>query len=123
MSFWEKVEKDLQKEIRAGIAFLKQSTAVVRKKAEELSEDGKRRQSMFKLKTDVRHEIAELGGRVYDLISTHDFAVQDKRVKAIAARIKKLEAQLAKLEGKGTTRGKGTGKKTPAKRPVKTKGA
>jgi hypothetical protein len=121
MSFWEKVEKDLQKEIRAGIAFLKQSTAVVRKKAEELSEDAKRRQVVFKLKTDVRHEIAELGGRVYDLISTQDFPLQDKRVKAIAARIKKLETQLAKLEGKGTAKAKGTGKKTTTKKTVRKK--
>jgi hypothetical protein len=121
MSFWERVEKDLQKEIRAGIAFLKQSTAVVRKKAEELSEDGKRRQAIFQLKTDVRHEIAELGGRVYDLITTQDFPIQDKRVKAIAARIRKLETQLAKLEGKGTAKAGGTGKKTPAKKPVRKK--
>jgi len=119
MNFWEKVEKDLQKEIKAGIAFLKESTAVIRKKAEEVSKEGKRRQVIFQLKTNVRHEIAELGGRVYDLITTQDFPVKDKRVKAIAARIKKLETQLTKLEGKGKT--KGTAKKTPAKRRLKTK--
>ena len=121
MNFWEKVEKDLQKEIKAGIAFLKESTAVIRKKAEELSEEGKRRQVIFQLKTNVRHEIAELGGRVYDLITTQDFPVKDKRVKAIAARIKKLETRLTKLEGKGKTKGKV--KKTPVKRTVKTRSA
>jgi len=123
MTFWQKVEKDLQKEIRAGIAFLKQSTAVVKKKAEELSEEAKRRQAAFQLKTDVRHQIAELGGRVYDLISTEKFPVQDKSLKAIAARIKKLETQLQKLEGKVMPKPKRTGKKTPAKRQSKTKSA
>ena len=121
MNFWEKVEKDLQKEIKAGIAFLKESTAVIRKKAEEVSEEGKRRQVIFQLKTNVRHEFAELGGRVYDLITTQDFPVKDKRVKAIAARIKKLETQLTKLEGKGKTKGKV--KKPPVKRTVKTRSA
>jgi len=121
MNFWQKVEKDLKKEIRAGIAFLKEGTAVVRKKAEEISEEGKRKHVIFQLKTKVRNEVAELGGRVYDLIATEKIPVQDKGVKAIAARIKKLETQLAKLEGKG--KAKGTAKKTPAKRPAKKKRA
>ena len=121
MNLWEKVEKDLQKEIKAGIAFLKESTAVIRKKAEELSEEGKRRQDIFQLKTHLQHEIAELGGRVYELIATQDFPVKDRKAKAVAARIKKLETQLTKLEGKGKTKAKV--KKTPVKRTVKTRSA
>ncbi len=121
MNFWEKVEKDLQKEIKAGIAFLKESTSVIRKKAEELSEEGKRRQAVIQLKTNVRNEMAELGGRVYALIGTKDFPVKDKKVKAVAARIKKLEAQLTKLEGKGKTKAKT--KKAAVKRTVKTRKA
>lgn len=117
MSFWEKVKKDLRKEIKAGIAFIKESTATVRKKTEELSEEGKRQYSIFTLKTKVRNEIAELGGRVYDLSSTQKNPLLDKKVKAIVIRIKKIETQISKLERKA----KGTAKKTFVKRTVKTK--
>jgi uncharacterized protein YlxW (UPF0749 family) len=100
MDFWQKVKKDLQKEIKASIAFIRESTAVVKKKTEELTEEGKKQYKIFELKTKVQKEITELGGRVYDLSSRIKNPMLDTKVKAILARIKKLESQVAKLEVK-----------------------
>jgi uncharacterized protein YlxW (UPF0749 family) len=100
MDFWHKVKKDLQKEIKAGIAFIRESTAVVKKKTEELTEEGKKQYKIFELKTKVQKEITELGGRIYDLSSRIKNPMLDTKVKAILARIKKLESQVAKLEVK-----------------------
>jgi hypothetical protein len=43
MDFWEKVKKDLRKEIKAGVAFIKEGAATMKKKTEELTEEGKKR--------------------------------------------------------------------------------
>lgn len=115
MDFWEKVKKDLQKEIKAGVAFIKEGAATMKKKTEELTEEGKRQYKIFELKTKVQKEIAELGGKVYDLSSKIKNPMLDKKVKAIVARVKKLEAQIIKLEGKK----KETAKKARKKRAIK----
>jgi len=100
MGFWQKVKKDLQRGIREGITVVKEGAAVVKEKVEELTEEGKRQYKIFALKTKVQKEIAELGGRVYDLSAEVKNPMLDRKVKAIVARIKKLEAQITKLEGK-----------------------
>ncbi|OHE58059.1 MAG: hypothetical protein A2Z47_15370 [Thermodesulfovibrio sp. RBG_19FT_COMBO_42_12] len=112
MDFWEKVKKDLQKEIKAGIAFIKEGAATMKKKTEELTEEGKKQYKIFELKTKVQKEVAELGGKVYDLSSKIKNPMLDKKVKAIVARVKKLEGQIIKLEGKK----KETAKKASKKR-------
>jgi len=100
MDFWENVKKDLQKGLKEGLDFLKEGAAIVKVKAEELTDEGKKRYKIYELKSRVQREIADLGGRVYDLDSKKKSLMQDKRVKAIISRIKKLEVRLAKLEGK-----------------------
>ena len=100
MTFWEKVKRDLQKGLKEGIAIVKESAAVVRGKAEELTEEGKKRYKIYELKTKVQKEISELGGRVYDLSSKIKNPMLDRKVKTIVARIKKIETQITKLEGK-----------------------
>ncbi|MEW6162755.1 MAG: hypothetical protein AB1606_05535 [Nitrospirota bacterium] len=100
MSFWEKVKEDLQKGIKEGVYLLKEKAMVVKGKAEELAEEGKRRYKIFELQAKVQKEIAELGGRVYDLSPKLKNPMLDKRVKAIIARIKKLEARVTKLKGR-----------------------
>jgi hypothetical protein len=117
MNVWEKVRKDLEKEIKASIAFIKESTAALKKKTEELGEEGKRQYTIISLKTRIRNDTAELGGRVYDLLSAQKISLRDKKVQTVAARIKKLNTQITKLEEKG----KVTVKKAPAKRPKKSK--
>jgi hypothetical protein len=43
VSFYQKVKKDVQKGIKEGVHLLKEGAAVVKVKAEELAEEGKRR--------------------------------------------------------------------------------
>ena len=100
MNFWENVKKDLQKGLKEGIDYLKEGAAIVKVKAEELTDEGKKRYKIFDLKTKVQKEISDLGGRVYDLSSKNKNPLQDKRIKAIMTRVKKFEARIAKLEGK-----------------------
>jgi peptidoglycan hydrolase CwlO-like protein len=103
MNFWEKVKRDLQVGIKEGITVIKEGATVIRGKVEDLTEEGKRQYDIYTLKTKVQREIADLGGRVYDMSSTMKNPMLDKKVKAITRRIKKLETQIAKLEGKKKT--------------------
>jgi peptidoglycan hydrolase CwlO-like protein len=79
---------------------VKEGVIVVRAKAEELTEEGKRMLKVFELKTKVQKEISELGGKVYALSSKLKNPLLDKKVKPIIARIRKLEGQIARIEGK-----------------------
>jgi hypothetical protein len=101
MDFWEKVKRDIQKGIKEGIGIVKEGVTVARAKAEELTEEGKRRLELFKLQTKVEREISELGGKVYELSSGQKNPLHDRNVKTMVGRIKKLETRIAKLEGKG----------------------
>ncbi|MEW6109497.1 MAG: hypothetical protein AB1632_10075 [Nitrospirota bacterium] len=117
MNFWEKIKKDVQKGVKEGIHIVKEGATTVREKAEELTEEGKRRYKIFDLKTKVQREIAELGGKVYELSPKRKNPLLEGKVKAIIARIKKLESQILKLEGKLKT----TVKKKTAKPAVREK--
>jgi len=113
MNFWTKVSRDLQKGVDEGIAFVKEGAAVVLKKAEELTEEGKKLYIVYELKSKVQKEIAELGGQVYDLSSKMRNPMLDSKVKDIMGRIKRLEAQILKIEGK-----QAPPKKVPMKKTV-----
>lgn len=112
MNFWGKVKGDLKKGIKEGVAMLKEGTAAVKEKAEELTEEGKRQYRIFALKGKVHDWMAELGGKVYELSSRSKNPMSDTTVRLTVSRIKKLEAQIAKLEGKP---------KTPAKKKTSKK--
>jgi hypothetical protein len=103
MNFWEKIKSDVQNGIEEGFIFIKEGAAVVQKKAEELTDEGKRLYRIYELKTKVEGEIAEFGGKVYELSSKMRNPMLDSKVKTIRARIKKLEAEINKLEGKPVT--------------------
>ncbi len=98
MDFWEKVKKDIQKGIQEGIGKVREGVVAFKEKAEELTEEGKRRLKIFELKAKVQREFAELGGRVYDLSSKVKNPMIHNKIKTVIARIKKLEMQIAKLE-------------------------
>jgi polyhydroxyalkanoate synthesis regulator phasin len=100
MDFWEKVRKDVQKSFKDGMA-------VIKVKAGELSEEGKKRYKAFDLKHRVHKHMSELGGQVYSLKSSTN-PLADPKVKAIMEKIGKLEDQINKLESEL--------KKTPAKK-------
>jgi len=93
---------------------LKKGAVIVKEKAEVLGEEAKRQYKIFNLKTKVQKEVAELGGRVYDLSKKVRNPMLDKQVKTTIGQIKKLEEQVKKLEG-----GKKVAKK---KSPARAKG-
>ena len=100
MDFWEMIKKDIQKSIKEGIVKVKEGVTVARAKAEELTEEGKKRIKVLELKTKVQREIADLGGRVYAISQKSKKLMSDKKVQSIIRRIQKLEGQIFKLEGK-----------------------
>jgi hypothetical protein len=118
MDFWEKIKSDIQKGIREGFGIVREGVTVARAKAGELTEEGKRRLKIFELKTKVQREISELGGRVYAVSEKLKNPMLDKKAKAVIARIKKIELQIAKLEGKK----KAAFRKVTQKRAIKPKG-
>lgn len=105
MNFWEKVRKDVQKSFKDGMA-------VIKVKASELSEEGKKRYKVFDLKHKVHRHMSELGGLVYSLKSTSN-PMSDTKVKAVLEKIGKLEEQINKLET--------SLEKAPAKKKTKKK--
>ncbi len=116
MNLWEKVKEDLQKGLEEGITFVKEGASVVKKKAEELTEEGKRRYRLYELKTRVQQEISELGGRVYELSGKGRNPMLDSKVKAIKTRIKKLEQEIIKLEGDPKSKVRRSGSRKTARR-------
>jgi hypothetical protein len=117
MNFWIKVRDDLQKGVGEGIAIVKEGASVVKKKAEELTGEGKRRYQLYELKTKVHKEISELGGIVYELSEKVKNPMLNNKVKATKSRIKKLEMQIQKLEGRPETKLSTTNtRKKPVKR-------
>jgi predicted RNase H-like nuclease (RuvC/YqgF family) len=109
MAFWEKVKTDVQKGFKEGLA-------AIREKAEELTEEGKKKYKLFELKNRVQKEMADLGGSVYRMRA--EVKNLDKTALASIERIEKLEAQIEKLEGPPgkTARKKAAPRKAAVKR-------
>ena len=99
---WEKIKKELQTELEKGLAVLKNGVIVIQKKAEELTEEGKRQYKMLTTKARIHDEMRDLGAKVYILMRNARVRnpALNPEVKVITARIKSLEAELAKLEGR-----------------------
>ena len=102
---WEGIKKDLQMGMEKGMAAMKKGVVVAQKKAEDLTEEGKKQFKIFTLKTKVHEGISDLGARVYELMgSRKKNPALDAKVKSIVTQIKKLDAQIAELEtGPGKT--------------------
>jgi len=98
---WDGIKKDLQKGMEKGMAAMKKGAIVAQRTAEDLSEEGKRQYKIFALKTKVHEGVTDLGARVYALMGSRvKNPALDPQVKTIVANIKKLDAQIANLEGK-----------------------
>lgn len=100
MSFWEKIKKDMQKGLKEGMTAFREGATVVREKAGELGDEAKKQYKIYDLKAKVQKWIAELGGLVYELQAKAKDPMQDTTVKLMISRIRKLEAQILRLEGK-----------------------
>lgn len=101
---WEMIKKDLQEGLEKGIAVMKQGAIVVQKKAEELTEEGKRQYKVLTLKARIHEAITDLGAKVYVLMSSPKAKnpALNTGVKDVMVRIKDLEEQISILEGKGS---------------------
>ncbi len=99
---WQQIKKEVQNELEKGLALIKNEVIVIQKKAEELTEEGKRQYKMLSTKAKIHNAMRDLGAKVYMLMSGARIKnpALDAAVKDITARIKILEAELAKLEGK-----------------------
>jgi len=100
MNLWDKIRRDVQRGIKEGLSVVKEGAAVAREKAEELTAEGRKRYKIFDLKMKVQREMSELGGKIYDLSARVKSPMADKKVKGIIGKIKKLETQIMKLEGR-----------------------
>jgi len=127
MGFLEKIRKDIKKGYEEGLKAVKEGSMVVRKKAGELAEEGKKQLKLFELKQKIQGRLTDLGGMVYDLISSKkESPLQDTKVQSTISSIKKLEEEITVLKEKpekpaGKKRTKKSLKKEVTK--SKTKGA
>jgi len=103
-SLFDKIKKDVKKGIEEGIAAVKEGASVVSGKMDELTAEGKRQYKMFDLKAKIQSHMTELGGRAYDVLDSKKSPAADNKVKAVFAKIKKLEEQLSKLERRKETK-------------------
>ena len=126
MNFWQKVQKDMQKvqkDVQKGV---KESFTVIKKKAESLTDEGKKKYKIFDLKSTVHKHMANLGGMVYTMSGTKKNPLQDAKVKAEIGKIKKIEDQISNIEApakKKAAKKKTTKKKTAKKKTTKKKTA
>jgi len=116
MSFWEKIQKDIKRNLKEGIDLFKERSSTVTKRLEWLTEEGKKRYKLFNLNMKVQEEFAHLGGHIYDLVSKDaKNPLENKKVQSIMKKIKRLETQINRLEGKKAKK-KVVGKKTSRKK-------
>jgi len=109
---FEKIKKDLKKGIEEGFSALKEGAIIVSEKINEVKAEGKRQYKIFDIKSKIHDQMAELGGRVYNVHSDNKSLDDDNKIKALSLKIKELEWQLHKIEGD---------KKIKAVSPKKTK--
>jgi hypothetical protein len=96
---FEKIKKDLKKGIEEGFSALKEGAIIVSEKINEVKAEGKRQYRIFDIKSKIHDQMAELGGRVYNVHSDNKSLDEDNKIKALSLKIKKLEWQLHKIEG------------------------
>jgi len=115
MGFWDKLKRDIKKGIDEGLEALKEGTEAIKHRAEDMTDEVKKKIRIFELKQKIQVQLTELGGRVYEVVSEgkRRNPVLDENVKKIFDRIKRIDEQISKLEGKAVTSKakKGTTKK------------
>lgn len=115
MNFWDKIQKDMKKNIKEGLEFMKEGSTAVSQRLEKLTEEGKKKYKIFNLNMKVQEEFAKLGGQVYDLTTKKSKnPLGNRKVNSIISKINKLETQINRLKKKSV-------KKTVKKTIIKTK--
>jgi hypothetical protein len=98
---WAKIKKDIRKGARDGYIATMEGVLIAKKKAGELTVEGKKRYKVLELKTRIHKIMHDLGSRVYELMGPSGRTkspVSDKGVKEMVAQIRGYEAQIAVLE-------------------------
>jgi hypothetical protein len=123
MSFWDKIQKDLSKNIKEGLAIVKEGGTIVSKKIEEITEEGKKKYKIFNLNMKVQEEFARLGGQIYDLtVKKSPNPLSNRKVVSILKKINRLETKITKLEAKEIKKTrKSTSKKSRTRRATQSK--
>ena len=96
---FSKIKKDVKKGLEEGIAAVMQGANVVSLKMNELSEEGKKQYKMFNLHVQIKDQMNEMGVMAYAALENGKSLDEDKKIKAVYKKIKKLEWQLSKFEG------------------------
>jgi hypothetical protein len=109
MGFLEKIQKD----IKEGLIIVKEGSALVSQRIEELTDEGRRKYKVLTINMKLQDEFAKLGNKVYGLRKKTGNPMMNKRIQAIISRIKILEEKLTALK-KGR---KKSGVKTRALKP------
>ncbi len=100
MGFWDRLKKDIKKGIDEGLEALKESTEVIKSRAEHVTDDIKKKVKVFELKQKIQAQLTELGGLVYDLQGDkRKNPLRDEKVQKVLTKINKLEEQVKKIEG------------------------
>ncbi len=112
MSFLDKLQADLKKNLQEGIDIFREGSSVFTEKLEKITEGGKTKYHSFNLNMKMQEELARLGGEIYELLSAKSSnPLGNRKVKAILSRIKKLDSRIQGLEG-GTD-------ETPVRKPAR----
>jgi hypothetical protein len=121
MSFWDKIQDDLKKNLQEGLEIFKEGSSVVTDTLGKFTEGGKKKYKVFNLNMKVQEDFAKLGGEIYDLIEKKSKnPLGNKKVKSIIAKINKMEKQITAIDSKDTKKAvKKTTKKTVKKRTAK----
>lgn len=95
---WEKLKKDIGTGLEKGAVAFKKGALVVKKKAGELTEEGKRQYKIMTLKSRVHSQMADLGARVYAVMGSRSKnPATDATVKDLVLQIRKNEMKVASL--------------------------
>jgi hypothetical protein len=98
---WEIIKRDMGRWLKKGFVVCRCGTLIVKRKADEMNEEGKRQFQLIELKAKVHNRISDLGARVYSLLATKsDNPALDTKVKDITAHIKRYQAEITRLEEK-----------------------
>jgi len=116
MDILDGLKKDIEAGIKQGVDAVKSTAAIVREKAEELSEKGKTQYYIYELKNKKQKQSAAVGEKLRQLVKTKKMKISNPDLKKLLSAVDKTDAALAKLEGKGAPA-------APVKEPAKKKPA
>jgi hypothetical protein len=124
-SLWDDIKKSLGEWVAKAADKAGEFTKEAAEKAGETTKLGKIRLDIFQIKRDIEKNFADLGGRVYHLITEEEVknVEKEEKVTAIIEKIKELEKKLKEKEAEYEEVRKSTQKtEQPKEKPGKSEG-